>query len=174
MNNLDRQQDDIEDIITEPKKKLLNMFGGVLRSDKKIGEMNGRWAALFKIMLVSMSCLIPTMLGWMIWVSSNIYDADNFINANENNHNRIEELEKTDITRATLSKQLETLNTRIENLPPTEWRKRIEKLEDNFDMLNSLLINLDKNNNSDHIKLTTILENNGKTLQEIKVYIEKK
>jgi hypothetical protein len=36
---------------------------------RKIGEMNGRWAMLFKFVLVMNGVLIPALLAWGSWVT---------------------------------------------------------------------------------------------------------
>lgn len=36
---------------------------------KRIGEMNGRWAMLFRILMVAQAIAIPLFAAWMSWIT---------------------------------------------------------------------------------------------------------
>ena len=42
--------------------------------NEKIGEINGKWAVLFKIHLGFVSVLSPFVLGWFIWATVNLFN----------------------------------------------------------------------------------------------------
>ena len=83
----------------------------------RIGEMNGRWAMLLKVTLVSIPCLtslfLASFIPWAVWVTGNIYTS-----------RQIVEVVRTMQTEAKAS------DIRIDNLPPEEWKARIRVLED--------------------------------------------
>jgi hypothetical protein len=41
---------------------------------QKIGEINGKWAFLFKVLLVINATVIVPALGWNIWITKSIID----------------------------------------------------------------------------------------------------
>lgn len=86
-------------------------------SGKPIGELNGRWALLLKVTLVTIPVLTTlvtaSFLPWAVWVTTNVYTA-----------------QQTSNIVAKVADDLDVMDTRIDNLPPAEWRQRITKLED--------------------------------------------
>jgi hypothetical protein len=111
---------------------------------------------------------IPTFFGWATWVTNNIYSYQNNATMTNTFADRILELEKTDVSRSDLAQKIQKLSDKIDALPPADWRRRIEILEDITDKLTTQMFALDKSNVEAHAKLTTILENNSVILHEIK------
>lgn len=82
-------------------------------TDNKIGQLNGPWSFMFRLALAS----YPLVLGWCVWVTVQQFDDIAFRNAG----NRFT---------ATEAAQMESrINTRINDLPPVQWQKRVEAME---------------------------------------------
>lgn len=161
MNNTDKNnEEDILDASIEQTRAgfLVRLLKTIFHSDKKIGELNGSWAAAFKLSVLGLLCLIPTLFGWMIWVSSNIYASQYHINSTYDFARRLEELEKTDITRAHLADQITRLSNRIDDLPDANLYKRVETVEGKIEILNNNLKDADKINTAEHTRMLTLLE----------------
>ena len=86
-------------------------------SGTRIGDMNGRWAMLLKVTLVGIPCLtslfLASFIPWAVWVTGNIYTSRQIV----------------EVVR-TMQLEAKTIDTRIDNLPPEEWKARIRVLED--------------------------------------------
>lgn len=148
----------VEKDILEPKKGLFKWFLRLFKSDKKIGELNGHWAALFKIILFMLLVSIPTFFTWMVWVTNSIYASQYHISDTEKFEQRITELEKTDMTRADLASKIDRLTGRLDTSSPDELKRRVELLEQSFTNLTTKTVELDKNNVADHSKIITTLD----------------
>lgn len=143
----DNKQDFTTDSIVYTKKTLFDIIKGIFKSDKTIGELNGRWAAVFKICILLLFMLIPSLFGWGVWATSQInkarYETNIIYTYQEksiaDHRDRIREIENS------VNKHSE-LVTRI---PIIENRILEQEMKIN---------NLDKKNSSDHAKIMTILE----------------
>jgi len=86
-------------------------------SGQRIGELNGRWAMLLKVTLVGIPCLtslfLASFIPWAVWVTGNIYTSRQIV----------------EVVR-TMQSESKAIDTRIDNLPPEEWKARIRVLEE--------------------------------------------
>lgn len=57
-------------------------------ASQKIGEINGKWAMMFKVHLAVGSIVLPALLGWGIWVTSHQF-ADNWLRQDMRGHTAI-------------------------------------------------------------------------------------
>lgn len=151
----DYKLEDNFETFVEPKKGILRWFFGLFISDKKIGELNGRWAALFKLVLFIVVVSVPTAITWMLWVTSNIYASQYHIERCDNYEQRLIDLEKTDVSRADLSRQMQVLSDKIETFPNAEWKRRVEFLEQKIETLAIKTNELDKVNSTEHTHIIT-------------------
>lgn len=133
------KEDDITDFV-EPKKGFMTWLYGFFVSDKKIGELNGKWAALFKAVLFSLVFVIPTLFTWMIWVTTHVYASQYHIENTVDIEDRIVELEKTDAARSDVMRKIEKMEQQL------------------YSLENSVIPNLDKQNSTEHAKILTTLE----------------
>lgn len=79
----------------------------------KIGQLNGKWALLFKVALAS----YPFVIAWAVWMTHNQYEDNAFRMSGER-------FTKTD---ALVLK--ESLIEKINAAPSTEWRERIADID---------------------------------------------
>lgn len=110
-------------------------------NNKAIGELNGKWALLLKATLICIPVLttisLASFLPWSVWVTGNVYTACHTLTLVNRN-----------------SEDLKDIHSRIEQLPPKDWRDRIVVLE------NGLL-----QNNKDHVNILISLEQIKSKLQ---------
>jgi hypothetical protein len=99
--------------------------GDILSTDKKIGDLNGKWAVMLKVAVLTGTVVAPLILAWAIWVTSNIFAAQHHFIDTEDFRSRIhimegelrvtpekiENLEEDYIELKTDVKQLKDLNT---------------------------------------------------------------
>lgn len=87
-----------------------------MREATRIGELNGRWAALLKATLVAVpvitSLFIASFIPWAVWVTGNIYTSQR----------------STEILQQ-ITSDLNALDARIDVLPSQEWKERVLGLE---------------------------------------------
>ena len=165
-------------IVKQPKKhnKILKFIKGIFISDKKIGELNGKWAALFK------ACMIVGM-SWCIWVTSVIYQSSYHMDGSSNYEQRLDTLE---IIATTEVDNLHELQARVEThythmteaidaLPPPEWQHRIESVENDFKsveadikQISSDVTKVDKQNTAEHNEILISLEGISTILEFLK------
>ena len=127
-----------EGIIEEPKKGLLNWINNFVTSNKSIGQLNGKWASAFKLLIMLSFLCIPTFFAWATWVTTTTWNNTNAIT---------------------------NIATYVEHLPPPEgctpsadWRRRIEVLENNCIMYTKEIIQLDRTNATEHSQILILLE----------------
>jgi hypothetical protein len=147
---------------------LLRFLRYIFVSDKKLGEFNGIWAGLFKIAVLGLLCLIPTFFGWMVWITSMAYSAENHIFNTEDFQSRLIQLEKSDKIQEVLSTRIQKLSDKIDSMPPLDWRRRIETVESKLDNVEKTVNTVDKTNSTEHARISTALEINNQLLREIK------
>ena len=113
----------------------------------RIGELNGRWAALLKITLVAVplftSIALASFLPWAVWVTGNIYTS-----------------RQTAEIVGSMESKVDNLNTTVQNLPPPEWKARTIKLEEAA-----------IDNREAHAEIKVTLEQSQLTLEEIKARV---
>jgi hypothetical protein len=138
-----------------------------LEEQQTIGKMNGKWAVLFKTLLVALAFCIPTMFTWGVWVTNSAYASKFHIESTSTLLDRIEFLEKNSVTQPFVIQELSKISKKIDNLPPLDWRRRVETLENEYEVLSKDIINMDKNNTSDHVQIKTLLESITKKLDNL-------
>ena len=95
-------------------------------TQRRIGEMNGRWALLFKFLLVMVPCSIPLL----VWLTSSAWASNDHIAREHEAKCQIEVLIKTHAAdMAVLRQEIKEIDRRIDELPPLEWKERIKALE---------------------------------------------
>jgi hypothetical protein len=122
--------------ITDPKKGLMNCFSGffkdLFKSENKIGELNGKWAFMLKVVLMLLFVSIPTFFAWGTWVTTSIFEQNTAI---------------------------QRLQDKTTQLPPEDWRRRIEMVEIQTITTSDYTRNIDKQNSENHAKILILLEN---------------
>lgn len=92
----------------------------VLNTDKKIGELNGKWAVMLKIAVLTISTVSPLILAWAIWVTSSVFAIQYHIQDTIKFRDRIDEIEKTlTVTPEKIDnnkKTLEQLSAEVKNV----------------------------------------------------------
>jgi len=146
--------------IEEPKNGLFYCVNNFLKNmfkqdNKKIGELNGKWAFMLKAVLTLFLILTPTFCGWCIWVTNSIFEQQNQYIEVRSNFNHL--LEKTN-----------ELPPRSGCVPTEEWRNRIEKNETKTDKFIEQLYSIDKKNEQDHGKILKLLEGIKTSLDSVK------
>jgi hypothetical protein len=158
------QQIPFEQEILEPNKTIIDTFfnivKGPFKSDKKIGDLNGKWAIGLKLVIVLFFVSIPTFATWATWVTGSIYASNNHIcDVYELQHDkRITELEKYATLPIKLERELQRLHDKIDVLPHPEWRRRIELLETQYGESVKSVLQVDKKNAEDHQQIFVLLE----------------
>lgn len=146
--------DIIEDMV-DPQKGLLYMivrfFKGLVHSDKKIGEMNGRWAALFRVVLVLLFFAIPAGGTWTMWVTRNIWNVERHVETTAEFESRIDFLEKSSMILERVDKRVEGIDADLKSRPnPTQVQEQIEENSEAVRGIQEDVLNLDRKNTSEH------------------------
>jgi len=74
----------------------------------KIGEINGKWALVFKMLLVGNSIMLPAVLAWGTWVTTMLFTSQ-------------AALQIVTIDRFTASMFIEVQDTLAEKNPQLKW-----------------------------------------------------
>lgn len=82
--------------------------------DKTIGSMNGLWGLLFKALL---SCF-PFFMAWAVWITAETFQ------------NRFFREQGVRVTPSELLDFERRIDSRFDALPPQQWQKKINSLED--------------------------------------------
>lgn len=143
---------DLEDVI-EPKLGIWHWFTSFFKSDKRIGELNGHWAFLFKFVLLVLLFIIPTLGTWGVWVTNNVMTTQFHVEQTEQYESRISALEKHNVKAETIAQTLDT---------------QINKLEKVNQEQNAKLESLEKSNSTEHSQILIMLEAMKATLEVIK------
>lgn len=142
----------------EPKQGLWKYFSSLLISKKKIGDLNGKWATMFKVVILLIIVGVPTMMTWMTWVTSNIYAVQYYQSTTEGYAARIIDLETNMKILSRVESEISKLSTKMDNLPPPEWKRRIEILESGREVNSANIVTLKDNNTSEHSNILLILK----------------
>lgn len=148
----------IDEELLEPKQGLFTKLSSLLTSDKKVGELNGKWATLFKAVLIVCILVIPTLLGWATWVTTEVFSYRSHEDVTADFNERIQALERTSSSIAKIEKQIDNIILKMDALPPPEWKRRIELLESQYATISSQLNDVDKTNTSEHGQILVLLE----------------
>ena len=54
-----------------------------MATNNRVGDMNGKYAFLFKLNMVLIPIFCSGMLAWMTWATANIYDFKGFMDYGE-------------------------------------------------------------------------------------------
>lgn len=146
------KNEDLDDII-EPKIGIWHWLLSFFKSDKRIGDLNGHWAFLFKFILLVMLLVIPTIGTWGIWVTNNVMSAQF----------HIEQTQQHDIRITTLEKHLDRNTVIAQNV-----EAQIHKLEQVNQDQNSIIDSLEKSNTTEHNQILILLESMKTTLELLK------
>ena len=160
------KEEDIVDTVLDTKlgtvSYLANMFKSLFISDKKIGELNGKWAGMFKIVLTISMLLIPTLFGWGVWITNKVIGSEYHIVQTQEYDVRITRLEEVSqrdtIFIDKIEKQLNKIDDHLSILDPTDICRRINNLENVNEEQNIAINTLDKNNTAEHTKVLLLLE----------------
>ena len=79
---------------------------------KPIGQLNGPWALLLKIVLVLVPIIATCSIPWIQWQTKEGYAS-----------------EETRIIVTRLVESVEAINEKFAELPPPEWKERVKILE---------------------------------------------
>jgi hypothetical protein len=142
----------------EPKLSLWKHFTSIFVSKKKIGELNGKWAFMFKFVILFVVIGGPTVLGWMTWVNNSLYAMQAYQITTQSHEQRIAELESSMKILARVEVEISRISTKMDNLPPPDWRRRIEILEDGREQNAVKIETLDTNNTTQHSDITVMLK----------------
>jgi hypothetical protein len=153
---------DEQDIVLDAKKGFFaNIFTSVnkiLLSDKKIGELNGKWATLFKTFLMLSFITFPTFLAWGTWVTKNTFEMCNHLEDTAHFNQRLTNFESNVKIIERMESQINRISDKVETLPPPEWRRRIEILETEYAKISTEMKALDKINAAEHSQMLILLE----------------
>ena len=104
---------------------------------KKVGDLNGMWAFLFRVFLV----LFPLMVAWSIWVTSSMYELKGFAQMGERMTQKDGLKMKLELLEL-IDKQVDRLDDKLNNLPPVDFVKRVDGLEDRLNLLHEVMIEI--------------------------------
>ena len=114
-------------------------FGKLILSDKKIGDLNGKWAAAFKILIILLFLSIPTVIMWGTWITNKAYNLESHIELTEDYGPRLQHLEKK-------AHEADLRDVRINNI-----EHKVDKTGDD-------VVQLEKANATDHTSILVLLE----------------
>jgi hypothetical protein len=162
------EDETLEDVI-EPKIGIWHWLMSFFKSDKRIGELNGHWAFLFKFILLVLLFVIPTIGTWGMWVTNEVINAKYHAIQTSAYGDRITKLEEASLKESVVLNHVSNQLTKIESIvtaiSPPDLTRRIERIEKTADDNNTRLNTLDKNNSEQHANLLI-------TLEQIKVKVE--
>lgn len=97
--------------------------GDVFSTDKKIGDLNGKWAVLLKIVVLTGGIITPLLLTWTVWVTSNIFATQHHVYDTHDFRQRIVHIEKV----------LESTPERIQSnkIELQELKREVKAVNDN-------------------------------------------
>ena len=161
-------EEDLVEEILEPKTGFWHSIKRLFISDKKIGDLNGKWAAMLKMVLVIIILIVPTFFAWATWVTNEIFAAKYHRSQTENFGTRLVELETNFKILSRVEAEINKISTKVETLPPPEWRRRIEILETHDAVLDKNLNTLEDANSDGHAKILILLEGIKTKVEAIK------
>jgi len=82
----------------ESKKShpVTRFVGDVLSTERKIGDLNGKWAVMLKMTVLATTVVSPLIIAWAVWVTSNIFAVQHHLLDTNTFRKRIVDLEKQD------------------------------------------------------------------------------
>jgi len=97
---------------TRDKGAVTKFVGDVFSTEKKIGDLNGKWAVMLKVVVLSSTVLLPVILTWAVWVTTSIFAAQHHQTDTDSFRSRIVEIEKIlTVTPEQIHHNTETLDT---------------------------------------------------------------
>ena len=156
------KKDEAFDDIIEPKIGFFNsickFINNMLSSNKKIGDLNGKWAGLFKFVLILCILVIPSFFTWASWVTAEVFASKYSRNHIEHFEERIVDLEANSKLLSRVENELIKISNKVDDLPPPDWKRRIEILENQRAIDETRTIEQYKANQDDHNKILILLE----------------
>jgi len=110
------------------------------------------WVFMFMFRCVCIGSVIfaTCFLPWSIWVTHSVFRSNHHIDFKPH---AAEPVEARD-----LLNRLDAIYNTIHELPPPDWRKRIEALENENERRRESYLELDRENRADHAKIMMSLE----------------
>lgn len=159
MSNLP-QDEQLNDELLDPRKGLFNwcirLLKGLIHSEKKIGDMNGKWAALFRIVLVLVFLGIPALGTWTVWMTKGIWNSQRHIETTIEFENRIDLLEQNAVILERVDKAVSNISKEMREHNdghPPDIQDRVDKNTDAVKDVKDSVIQLDKTNTEQHNKI---------------------
>ena len=125
--------------------------------EKKIGEMNGRWAILFKTVLVVIPVVNAMFIPWAVWVTTTLWEANFKVEQFQQISNEITRLvDQHQKDSVEFRQELKEIDARLDDAPPAVWKDRILALEADS-----------RRNAEDHLKILLNQERQIMSLEQI-------
>ena len=162
--------DDLVDQIVEEKTGIASK---ILKSDKKIGELNGKWAAAFKILIIIAFISMPIGITWATWITNRSYNQEHYILVMTDNMSKLSQsmTKLTDVAQEALlwQKRIVDLENEVAELPPDDFELKVDTIEKNVERSRISMISyhqsstaaiaeIDRENNKDHATILVALE----------------
>ena len=103
-------------------------------SRKTIGQINGPWAIMFRVMLATYPIIVGIVIAWLSWITVGQIKDDNFRALGDR-------FSREDYRQHLVEERAEhkAINTRFDLLPPADWRASRLKLEADVSALQNIV-----------------------------------
>ena len=111
---------------------------------KKLGDLNGRWSILFRVLMVVgtiATVLSPFVIRWGVWVTSSVYELQAFAHTGDRFTAADGERLRSDL-QGEIQLLADIIDNRIDDLPPTIWKDKIDTQAQSLDTIKSNQIKL--------------------------------
>jgi hypothetical protein len=121
---------------------------GSMVAATRIGDMNARWALLFKMVMVLIPAVNCLFIPWAVWVTTHVWEATTHMRQESEVGESIKSIcaeHRRDME--TIRLDLRELDRRVMDSPPEIWKAKIGVLEADI-----------RQNTADHAKILISLE----------------
>jgi len=103
---------------------------GMSMAGQRVGDLNGKWAFMFKAGVVILPVINACFLPWAIWVTTTLWDCSAAIKDGDKIVDRIEVICKEhQVDMAVVRSEFKEVDQRLDGQPPKVWQDRISSIE---------------------------------------------
>ena len=115
---------------------------------QRVGDLNGKWAFMFKTGVVILPIINACFIPWAIWVTTTLWDCSAAIKDGDKIVDRIELICKEhQADMAFMRSEFKEVDQRLDGQPPDIWKQKIASIESDL-----------RRNSDEHAQIMVSLE----------------
>jgi hypothetical protein len=135
-----------DDVQPREKGAVGKFVSDVFSTEKRIGDLNGKWAVMLKLVVLFGTVIAPLLLTWAVWVTTNVYSSQYHRQSTAEFEARIAQMERQFVENKVVRDQLANIVSKLQRITPD----RIEDIEEDYSELKKDVKQMTNENTAQH------------------------